>query len=128
MQLHPPAVAARAGGWAFNCDGQYGLGTPLSAGAAQRGEIAGVTCVYADYVSPADAVYSAHSQLARVGRAARVGDEMAPGAMNAVFEAVPDVDVRIIPVPAIADLDGYFSGGAGALHMYGTVNPLPMRA
>jgi len=128
MQLHPSAVAARAGGWAFNCDGQYGLGVPLSAGVAQSGEIAGVTCVYADYVSPADAVYSAHSQLARVGRAAKVGDEMAPGAMNAGFDAVPDVDVRIIPVPAIADLDGYFSGGAGALHIYGTVNPLPMRA
>ena len=128
MQLHQSAVAARAGGWAFNCDGQYALGAPTSAGTAQSGEIAGVTCRYADYVSPADPVYSAHSQLAHVARAARLGNEKAPGAADAVFEAVPDVDVRIIPVPAIADLDGYFSGGAGALHIYGTVNPLPMRA
>ena len=128
MQLHPPAVAARAGGWAFNCDGQYGLGAPASAGVAERGEISGVTCVYADYASPADAAYAAHSQLARVGRAARLSDEMAPGAINAAFDAVPDVDVSIIPVPGIADLDGYFAGGAGALHIYGAVNPLPMRA
>ncbi|WP_448223027.1 hypothetical protein [Gordonia iterans] len=28
MQLHRPSVAARAGGWAFNCDGQYALGDP----------------------------------------------------------------------------------------------------
>ena len=53
---------------------------------------------------------------------------MAPGAMNASFEAVPDVDVSIIPVPGIPDLDGYFAGGAGAVHIYGAVSPLPMRA
>ena len=84
-------------------------------------------CTYADYVSPADAVYSAHSQLARVDRAARLSDEMAPGAVNASFEAVPDVDVRILPVPGIPDLDGFFSGGAGAVHIYGLENPLPLR-
>jgi len=127
MQLHPPAVAARAGGWAFNCDGQYAFGDTLGAGVAQSGELGGVACVHADYVSAADPVYSAHSQLARVGSAARLSDEMAPGARNAVFEAIPDVDVRIVPVAGTADLDGYFSGGPGALHIYGSVNPLPLR-
>jgi hypothetical protein len=39
-----------------------------------------------------------------------------------------DVDVTIVPVVGIPDLDGYFAGGAGALHNYGSANPLPLRA
>jgi hypothetical protein len=127
MQLHPPSVAARAGGWAFNCDGQYALGAAPGAGTPQSGEIAGVICAYADYVSPADTVYAAHSQLARVSTAARMSDEKAPGALNAMFDAVPEVDVSVVPVLGIPDLDGYFAGGAGAVHVYGAVNPLPLR-
>lgn len=125
MQLHPPSVGARAGGWAFNCDGQYALGT--APGAPQRGDVAGVSCAYTDYVSPASSAYGAHSQLARVRNAAVLGDEKAPGAQNATFDAAPDVDVTVLPVAGGDDFDEFFAGGPGAVHIYGAAHPLPLK-
>ena len=37
MQLHPQSVAAHAGGWAFNCDGQYALGSADQSGSPPGG-------------------------------------------------------------------------------------------
>lgn len=128
MQLHSPSVAARAGGWAFNCDGQYTLGDAAEAGSIRRGTVAGVPCVYTDQTDAASPAYGAHTQLARIRTPAQGADQRAVGAHDATFEDAPDVTVDIIPVPGSPDLDAFFAGGAGAIHIYGKDAPLPLRA
>ncbi len=127
MQLHPPSVAAKAGGWAFNTDGQYALGDAAQAGDAQRGEVAGVDSIHTDYADAASSAYGAHTQLARVKTAPVGADENAPGSHDATFEAAPDVAVTVSPVKAAANHDEFFAGGAGAVHIYGKDAPLPLR-
>jgi len=128
MQLGAPSVAARAGGWAFNCDGQYPLGAAAAAGTAQRSVVAGVDSVYTDYVDAAGAAYGAHTQLARVQTGAVGGDAKSPSAHDATFAAAPEVDVTVIPVAGDAEFDAYFAGGPGAVHIYGKDAPLPLRS
>ena len=127
MQLHPPAVAARAGGWVFNCDGQYPLGDLGTEGVRRRGVIAGVECLYADYVDRASPTHGAHTQLARVQTAAELPDEHAPGARDATFAAPPETTVDIIPIPPDDGIRAHFAGGGGAVHIYGRAEPLPLR-
>ncbi|WP_440714024.1 hypothetical protein [Gordonia sp. FQ] len=114
MQLHPPAVAARSGGWAFNCDGQYALG-----------DDGGVPCVHADYRDPAWPGYGAHTQLARIETGPRGADQRGTGSHDARFAPAPDVDVTVIEMTAIARFDECFAGGPGAVHIYGRDRPLP---
>ncbi len=126
MQLHVPSVAARAGGWAFNCDGQYILGSVATAGSPQKGTPSGVASTYTDYADAASPAYGAHTQLARVHAAAHGGDQMVAGAHDATFDPASDVDVTVIPVTPAADLDEFFAGGPGAVHIYGKDEPLPL--
>lgn len=127
MQLHPPSVAARAGGWAFNCDGQYALGDALAAGGGHRSVVAGVPCVYTDQIDAASSAYGAHTQLARISAGPQGADQAAAGAHDAVFDDAPDVTVDVIPIVGGADFDEYFAGGFGAVHIYGKDEPLPLR-
>lgn len=126
MQLHPPAVAARAGGWAFNCDGQYALGDTSTAGTAHRGDVGGVACVYTDHVDAASGAYGSHTQLARVKSAAVGADVKAAGSHDATFDPASDVDVTVLPLTVDASFDTFFAGGPGAVHIYGKDAPLPL--
>ncbi|MFT4086419.1 MAG: hypothetical protein QM658_04575 [Gordonia sp. (in: high G+C Gram-positive bacteria)] len=126
MQLHPSSVAARAGGWAFNCDGQYVLdGT--GPGAGRRSVVGGVPSVHADYVHSVGSVYGAHTQLARVASGPEGEGTRVPGGRDAVFGPPPEIDVVVIEVPPIDDFDVCFAGGPGAVHLYGSDSPLPLR-
>lgn len=125
MQLHPPAVAARAGGWAFNCDGQYALGDAGRSGTGERGSLGGVPSVYADYRDAASPDYGAHTQLARIGQGPRGADQWGTGSHDAQFEPAPDVDVTVIEIPAGDRFAECFAGGPGAVHIYGKDRPLP---
>ncbi|MFV0320733.1 MAG: hypothetical protein ACK5IN_10330 [Microbacterium sp.] len=127
MQLHPSSVAAKAGGWAFNTDGQYVLGATAQAGDAQRGVVAGVDSIYTDYADAASSAYGAHTQLARVKTEAVGADENAPGSHNATFQAAPDVAVTVLEVEAAPNHDEFFAGGPGVIHIYGKDSPLPLR-
>lgn len=127
MQLHPPAVAAQSGGWAFNCDGEYPLGATDTAGAPQRALIDGVDGIHTDYVSEASPDYGAHTQLALMEAGPVQSDPQSVGARDAVFATPPDVSVTVIPVAATPDLGTVFAGGLGALHIYGRTDPLPLR-
>lgn len=122
MQIDPPSVAARAGGYVFNVDGQYRIGT-ADVGV---GTVAGALCAYANHSSPADSAYQAHTQLARVQTAAVGGDWRAPDAANAVLGPMPEGLVTVIPVEAPADIDAVYAGGAGVVHIYGLDEPLPL--
>ena len=127
MQLHAPSVGARAGGWAFNVDGQYALAPSAQPGIPTREIVSGVESSYTDYISPAGSDYAAHSQLARVRTPAKLGDEKAPGAADATFEPAPEELATVIPIAGSADLGAYFAGGGGAVHIYGLHTPLPIR-
>lgn len=123
MQLHPASVAAISHGLAFNCDGLYALGA--EPGKAISSTVGGVAGLHVDYTYGSDTTYSAHSQLTRVVTGPVEADAALPGAQNATFDT-PQVDVRIVPVPATADLDQVFAGGPGAIHIYGASEPLAM--
>ena len=127
MKLHPSAVAARTGGWVFNCDGEYPLGAPADAGAGRRNVVEGVDCTFADYVNSDNPVYGAHTQLALVEAGPEQGEPRMPGARDARFAPAPDVAVTVIALDPIAELAGSFAGGPGALHIYGRETPLPLR-
>ena len=127
MQLHAPSVGSRAGGWAFNVDGQYALAPTAKPGVPTRGVVSGVESAYTDYINPAGSDYAAHSQLARVLAPAKLGDEKAPGAADATFAPAPEELATVIAVAGTDDLGAYFAGGAGALHIYGLQAPLPIR-
>jgi len=127
MQVHHHSVGARGGGWVFNCDGQYALGHGADAGDPQRGILDRVPSAYADYVDPADPVYGAHTQLARVRTSAVGSARNGTDALDATFDPVPDVDVRVIAVEPSDGFAACFAGGPGAVHIYGLETPLPLR-
>ncbi|MET0811676.1 MAG: hypothetical protein ABWY03_01390 [Microbacterium sp.] len=128
MQLHTPSVGARAGGWAFNCDGQYPLGDVSQAGTPQRAVVSGVASAYTDYFDASSSAYGAHTQLARVKTAAVGSAQHGVGAHDAVFEPAPEVSVTVLPVTQGAAFDEFFAGGPGAVHIYGLTDPLPLRS
>ena len=125
MQLHAPSVAAQAGGWAFNCDGQYAL----------NGSLDGVDSIFSDYLDARCSAYGAHTQLARVSSPAVGAIVTAPGSRNAAFEPLPDVPIATLPLPhEVPSLEGvetvsadeFFAGGSGEVHIYGMDTPLPL--
>lgn len=122
MQLHPASVAAIAEGWAFNCDGQYGLSAD---GAPAEGVVAGVASSHASFIDDAQPAYAAHTQLSRVVQGAELGNSKAPGASDATF-AEPGVLPLVVPVGASAEFAALFSAGSGELHIYGHDKPLPL--
>lgn len=127
MQLHSEAVAARAGGWAFNCDGQYALGDGAEAGAVRRDVVGGVVpSVGVDYVAPANRVYGAHTQLAGITAAPYGADLYLPESRDAELGPAPIIDVTVLPIQGPPDLAACFAGGAGAVHIYGAADPLPL--
>lgn len=121
MQIAPASVAADSGGFVFNCDGQYNLDS--SNGTAMANAQNGVSCAYVNYIDPANTVYAAHTQLARVANPAVKGDPNAPGASNATFQTLTTADIGIFAVAALPILGDYFAGGPGAVHIYGLQNP-----
>ncbi|HNP55977.1 MAG TPA: hypothetical protein PK331_01380 [Gordonia sp. (in: high G+C Gram-positive bacteria)] len=127
MQLHPQSVAAHAGGWAFNCDGQYALGSADQSGSPQTGTVGSVPCAYADYVGAADPGYGAHTQLAWIATGPRGANPPLSGSADAEFHPALDVDVVVLPVTPGSGFDECFAGGPGAVHIYGAAKPLPLR-
>ena len=127
MKIHPSAVGARTGGWVFNCDGEYPLGAPADSGLGQHGVVAGVDCAFADFVNPDNPVYGAHTQLALVAAGPEHNEPRMPGARDAKFAPTADVEVTVIALDPTDDVASSFAGGAGALHIYGRVTPLPLR-
>jgi len=124
MQINLPSVATDSGGFVFNCDGQYAL-SGISSG---QGVINNVDCIFANYINSADTVYAAHSQLARVNTPASGGDPIAIGSTDADFEKLDAGSISVIPITAVAELelDNYFAGGPGQIHIYGLNNPFTL--
>lgn len=125
MQLTRDGVAAGAGGWAFNCDGEYAIAGAHPTGKPVHGSPGGVDSVYVDVVSPVSAHYGGHTQLARVKAAARGGDPRNPASSPATYEKLSTDIVSVHPVTPVDDLSSVFAGGPGALHIYGLASPLP---
>ena len=119
MQISLPSVAADRNGFVFNCDGQYSLNS-ISKG---QGVINDVNCLYANYTNETNDNYAAHSQLARVKNQATGDDPNASGSTNATLIALDETDITVIPVTAPANLNDYFAGGPGQVHIYGLNNP-----
>ena len=121
MQIDLPSVAADTNGFVFNCDGEYAL--DKSNGEAKSGTISDVKCIYANYLDSKSSIYGGHTQLARVTTPATGGDPNAKNSTNATLEELSADDVAIIPVDAPANLDDYYAGGPGAIHIYGLNSP-----
>ncbi|GAA1862155.1 hypothetical protein ACFQZV_13165 [Microbacterium koreense] len=122
MNLDLPSIAARAGGYAFNVDGQYTVGDATTgAGVVSRSE-----CVYANHTAASDGRYQAHSQLAKIIAPAVGGDWRAPSSSNAVLSPLPADLVTVVPVPELPEHGALYAGGPGELHIYGLTNPLPL--
>ena len=122
MQIVQSSVATDANGIVFNCDGQYTLNN-TGAGPGQ-GDVSGVESVYANYSKGS---YGAHSQLARVNQAAIGGDPNAPDSSNASFQNLSEELITCFSVDQPpANLDQYYAGGAGELHIYGLDAPLTL--
>ena len=124
MQISLPSVAADNNGFVFNCDGQYALNDTASG----QGVINDVDCLFANYTDVNDSAYRAHSQLARVKDPASGGDPNAPGSSNATLEKLDAGSILVVPVTDAAelDLDNYFAGGPGQVHVYGLNNPFTL--
>lgn len=128
MAIQVASVVADKNGFVFNCDGQY----PLDGSNAQvqQGTINGVSCVYVNHnPSPTDAYnyHSAHTQLARVENAAQGNN---PNKNSASFQTLPASDIVCfnVPVPTlpVGNFRDYFSGGPGAVHIYGLKQPFDL--
>ncbi len=112
MQIMQASVAARSGGFVFNCDGQSPIG-PAGRSSGQA-EIQGVDCLFADY-QKAGSPYAAHSQLARVHEPAVGDDPEASGSSNASFHSLPPDQVESFALEnPPGDLNEYFAGGPRA--------------
>ncbi|HWI64468.1 MAG TPA: hypothetical protein VNT75_21770 [Symbiobacteriaceae bacterium] len=121
MQIQPASVAADANGFVFNCDGQYSLDT--TSAQTQQGNMNGVQSIYTNYAVSGNSNYQAHTQLARVQVPAHGGDPNRHTSANATFQTLDPTDTAVVPVPATPDLDQYFAGGSGAVHIYGLKTP-----
>lgn len=121
MQISQPSVAADTNGFVFNCDGQYALDSSI--GQAQQGTLNSVTCIYANYVDADNSNYAGHTQLARVQTPAQGGDPNRSTSSNASFQTLNATDITIVPVAAVPNLDQYFAGGPGQVHIYGLEAP-----
>ncbi|MDO8383820.1 MAG: hypothetical protein Q7T17_12695 [Microbacterium sp.] len=122
--LSSGAVAAVAGGYAFNVDGQLAVGDSILP--TGSGSVFGVRSAYGNYIDPANPRYRAHTQLAGVVSAAVGDDGRSPSASDAELARFADDLVTVVPVVAPPTLDTFFSGGPGAVHIYGLRAPLPL--
>jgi len=122
MQIELASVASEAGGFVFNADGEYGVGHHQP-GAPRRGVLAGVDCLYTNYVDPTDASYGGHTQLARVQTAAVGDDPRRPGSLDASFAPLDPARVLVLDIARTPGLDAVFAGGPGQLHIYGALEP-----
>ena len=124
MQIQLPSVAADHKGFVFNCDGQYALNNTYKG----QGLINDVNCLYANYTDANNINYTAHSQLARVNVPASGGDPNNTGSTNATFETLSTRDIATYPVTASSslELDQYFAGGSGEIHIYGLETPFTL--
>lgn len=127
MQIKADSVAAIAGGFVFNCDGQYALATDKSG----RKVLNHVDSLYANYRKTVlgddqrKIEYAAHSQLAKVKQKAVGEDPSQENSRPATFEPLTDQDIHIFPINASkrVDIKKYFAAGAGAIHIYGLNSP-----
>ena len=119
MQIICPSVAAEHNGFVFNCDGQY----PLNKEDKGKSIFNGVNCLYANYKSGKN--YAAHTQLARVEKEAKGGNPNSRYSSNATFKELDPANIDVISVrsPKKVNLDEYFAGGPGELHIYGLKSP-----
>ena len=108
----------------FNCDGQYALNDTASG----QGVINEVDCLFANYINVSNTVYAAHSQLARVKDPASGGDPNAPSFANATFEKLYAGSITVVPVtaPVELELNDYFAGGPGQIHICGLNDPFTL--
>lgn len=110
-------VVANANGFIFNCDGQMVLDS--TTGVQQYGA-SGSEFLYLNYGSDQ---YGSHSQLAQISVPA-VGAN--PKSSCATFSNLSTSDVAVFSVPSPSLSDGtfedYFTGGCGAIHIYGLRN------
>jgi len=122
MQINAPNVAADKDGFVFNCDGQYAL-YALNDEVQGHAVMNDVDCLYANYTytDPQDAKYASHTQLARVDKPADGGDPIKDA--HATFQTLPDDDITVIDVNPPSNLNSYFAGGAGQIHIYGLDKP-----
>jgi hypothetical protein len=121
MQINLASVAANANGLVFNCDGQYALNKQKQG----QGIIDEVNSLYANYNLNAKGVYAAHSQLARVKTMAIGSDPNDIHSRSAVMESLDADSITVVKVEAKAELqlDDYFAGGPGEIHIYGLETP-----
>lgn len=128
MQIKGSSVAAQKTGFVFNCDGQYALSVCEKGKKDNKGQavISDVDSLFANY-APND-TYAAHTQLARVKEEAKGGDPNSQYSKDAEFETLTDDTIDVIPVknPETVDLNDYFAGGAGELHIYGLKKPFDL--
>ena len=124
MQIDLPSVATDSDGLVFNCDGQYALNDTASG----QDVINEVDCLYANYIDASNIESAAHSQLARVKDPASGGDPNAPGSTNATFQELDAGNINVVPVtaPVELELDDYFAGGPGQVHIYGLDDPFTL--
>jgi hypothetical protein len=120
MQISQPSVAANANGFVFNCDGQYALDDTHK---AQAGVENDVQCIYANYINPSNNNYAGHTQLARVQTPATGGDPNRSGSTNTTFQTLDPGAIKIVPVSAVPNLEQYYAGGPGQVHIYGLNTP-----
>lgn len=124
MQLHPESVAAKAGGLAFNCDGQYAL-EKADADVVGKGSVGEVDCIYVNYKDAGKGEYGSHTQLTRVVTGPVGANSASASSASATFQ-IPEVDVTVVPVSRTAEVDAVFAGGPGSVHIYGLDAPLDL--
>ena len=124
IQISGPSVAAKAGGYVFNCDGNYAL-TPdhpgnmsATSGSPTQGGINGVDSWFVNYQDAEYPKYAGHTQLARVDQPATGGDPNGANSTNATYQKF-DCEVQVVDVEPTDNLCDYFAGGPGQIHIYG---------
>ncbi len=127
MQIIAQSVATDQNGMVFNCDGQY----TLNANKTGYDNIKGVDSLFANYSHtqhPSKITYGAHSQLARVKTPATGGNPLDSASKNATFHSLDSNDIQVLNIKDVANsaslnIDDYYAGGSGQLHLYGFKMP-----
>lgn len=122
MRIFEANVAVKDQGFVFNVDGNFALNDKPSG----QANIEGVDCLYANYIDPNNQdTYFAHSQFARVDKAAIGKNPHQSDSVNATFHTLTDSSISVFDVSTTEDLqvERYFAGGSGQLHIYGLEKP-----
>ncbi|HSS50077.1 MAG TPA: hypothetical protein VLX28_14160, partial [Thermoanaerobaculia bacterium] len=120
IQINQPSVAVDHNGFVFNCDGQYQLDSTTT---PQQGVQNNVQCIYANYIDPNNGNYAGHTQLARVQTPATGEAPNLSSSTDAVFQTLDPGAITIVPISAVPNLEKYFAGGPGQVHIYGLAKP-----